>query len=121
MNFNASISEWGLVISGTKGTILYDIFREIPIWVPHDGQHLPLNILRTSSSFIVGHLKGFFKNGIKYIFGRLHYGVNVVVRRVITSDSSSTALQPISLSSGLRMVTLMDESVKFFKKNGTYI
>lgn len=121
MNFNASLSEWGIVISGTKGTVIYDLFRDIPVYLPHDGHHLPLNILRTSISFVVGHLWGFFRNGVKYISGNLHYGVNEVIERVATKSSDSAGLTPISLSSGLRMVELMDESVRFFKKNSTQI
>jgi scyllo-inositol 2-dehydrogenase (NADP+) len=121
MNFNASLSEWGLVISGTKGTVLYDLFRDIPIYLPHDGQHLPLNILRTSASFVTGHLWGFFLNGFKYISGNLHYGVDEVIKRVVKNESSFAPHAPISLSSGIRMVQLMDQSVELFRKNSTHI
>lgn len=121
MNFNAALSEWGLVISGSNGTILYDLFRDIPIFLPHDGQHLPLNILRTSVSFMIGHLRGFALNGIKYVFGNLHYGINEVIKRVITLNPDPTSIAPISLASGIQMVELMDDSVKFFKKNSTII
>ncbi len=121
MNFEAALSEWGLVISGTKGTLLYDLFRDIPIYVPHDGKHLPSNILTTSVSFIAGHIWGFSQKGMKYVSGNLHYGVNQVIERVATMDIDSTELAPIRLTSGLRMVELMDESVKFFRKNSSQI
>jgi scyllo-inositol 2-dehydrogenase (NADP+) len=121
MNFNAALSEWGLVISGSNGTILYDLFRDIPIFLPHDGQHLPLNILRTSATLIIGHLRGFVINGIKYIFGNLHYGINEVIKRVISLNPDSASIAPINLAAGIQMVELMDDSVKFFKINSTII
>lgn len=119
MNFSASFSEWGVIISGSEGSIIYDFFRDIPIIIPHDGQHLAIDILKTSFSFIQGHIWGFGKNGFRYIAGRLHYGIDEVIKRVAFFETQPDKISGINFKSGLRMVKLMDQSVKYLRDNST--
>ena len=105
MNFEAAISEWGLVISGTSGTIVYDLFRDIAIILPHDGLHTARQILATSALATAQHWYFTFQNGQRYLRKRHLYGIDEVIRRVATSENLVDG--PVSAQAGLATTSLM--------------
>ncbi len=109
MNFYTSISEWGLVVSGTRGVASYDFFRDIASFVPNDGKHLPIDILRTSVQSIVSHIVGFAKSGLMFITGRLHYGVDHVMDLVLSQRTSHPDYKLIDFHAALTCVAVMQE------------
>jgi hypothetical protein len=50
MNFEAPISEWQLVVFTEKGAACIDVFRDILLFIPHDGLHTARNVVRSTSN-----------------------------------------------------------------------
>jgi predicted dehydrogenase len=105
MHFEAAISEWGLVIAGSRGTLLYDLFRDISVLLPHDGLHTARQILRTSALATAQHWYFTFVNGQRYLRKKHLYGVDQVIRRV--ADSRGAVSGPVSAHAGLSTTETM--------------
>lgn len=74
LNFESPICEWYFMIVGEKKLAMVDLFRDIIIVLPNDGQHLGKEVLTTSFMTTWQHWKGFFVNGFLYSTGKLFYG-----------------------------------------------
>jgi predicted dehydrogenase len=81
LNFDTSVSEWQFVVHGANGAAIVDLFRDIYIRLPRDGNHGSVDVLRTSWAATFGHWKGVASSGYLHARGRLRYGVDEVVRR----------------------------------------
>jgi scyllo-inositol 2-dehydrogenase (NADP+) len=107
MHFDAGISEWGLVICGDKGTIVYDMFRDVPIRLPYDGEHNAREVLRTSLVMTRQHWGGVVSNGLRLVRGKLHYGVDRVMQSAVGAASGEALDERVSLRAGLRITDYM--------------
>ena len=87
MRFGTALSEWGLVIAGTRGTLVYDMYRDIPLVLPDDGPHRARQIVRTSLTATVQHWVRTVDNGVRILRGTQLYGVDEVVRRMLDATS----------------------------------
>lgn len=96
MTFVGVVSEWILVVMGSKGTAVADFFRDVCFVLPDDGGHLGPDVLRTQVTAAVGHLGGTFLAGAARLRGRLDYGNDEVVRRFV--DAVQTGSQPAGMS-----------------------
>ena len=105
-NFEAPISEWHFVVCGEKKVAAIDVFRDVLVVVPNDGQHLPADILRTSAAGVLTHLWGVLTSGILLTRGRLFYGNDEVVRRFFDAIESGTPPRDVSGEDGLEIVLL---------------
>lgn len=105
MNFDAAISEWGLVIAGNRGTLIYDLFRDIPVILPHDGLHTAKQILRTSALATAQHWFHTVVNGQRYLRKRHLYGIDEVICRA--AEGNDITREPISAGAGLRTADVM--------------
>jgi hypothetical protein len=61
------------------GTV--DLFRDIAVFTPNDGDHRALEVLRTSASVSWHHWRGYLRSGIGHVSGMLRYGNDEVFRR----------------------------------------
>lgn len=107
MHFHAGISEWGVVICGDEGTMLYDLFRDIPIRLPHDGEHNGREVIRTSLAMTSQHWRGVVTNGVRMVRGKLHYGVDRVMANAVAAAGGAPLDERISLRSGIRITDYM--------------
>jgi predicted dehydrogenase len=107
MHFDAGISEWGIVVCGDKGTILYDLFRDVTIRLPYDGEHNGREVLRTSLALTRQHWGGILSNGLRMARGNLFYGVDRVMANVVAAASGGELDERLSLQSGLRVTDYM--------------
>ena len=57
MFFDTAVSEWQLILMGTKETLLADIFRDILVRLPADRAHGARDILATSAWALGGHFR----------------------------------------------------------------
>lgn len=105
MNFDAAISEWGLVVAGSAGTLFYDLFRDISVLLPHDGLHTAPQILRTSALATAQHWYFTVMNGQRYVRRKHLYGIDEVLSRVATSAASVES--PIDAESGFATTRIM--------------
>ncbi|MDX1449515.1 MAG: Gfo/Idh/MocA family oxidoreductase, partial [Acidimicrobiia bacterium] len=67
MNFEAAVSEWHIAVSAERGTAICDLFRDIPIFLPNDGEHTATTVLRTSLRGSLGHWAGYLRNGVPHL------------------------------------------------------
>lgn len=74
LNFESPICEWYLMVVGEKKMAIVDLFRDILILLPNDGQHLGKEVMTTSISATWQHWKGVLVNGFLYSIGKLFYG-----------------------------------------------
>jgi predicted dehydrogenase len=107
MHFDAGISEWGIVVCGEKGTILYDLFRDVTIQLPYDGEHNGREVIRTSLTLTKQHWGGIVANGVRMVRGNLYYGVNRVMAQVAAAASGGDLDERLSLRAGLRVTDYM--------------
>ncbi|MBP6975239.1 MAG: Gfo/Idh/MocA family oxidoreductase [Candidatus Moranbacteria bacterium] len=111
MNFNASVSEWFLIVHGEKRVGVLDIFRDIYFSLPNDGRHAPQQILRTSSGAFFGHLKGVFRSGIQVLRGTYFCGNESVMDIFFRSILENSSLGSISAEKGVSVNRLQSEII----------
>ena len=107
MHFEAPVSEWHIVLLGTKCAVGIDLFRDLLVIVPNDNSHLGRDILRTSAAAGFGHLMGTLKSGLGTVTGRLTYGNDEVMRRFcLACQGEVEAISGISASDGIAVVSM---------------
>lgn len=96
LNFNSPVCEWYYVINFENRIVLYDLFKDIVISLPSDGEHYALDVLKNDLRRSFQYWGGFFKNGFKRIFGNLLYGHETVISNFI--DGVKTRKPDLNLS-----------------------
>ncbi len=109
MNFAAPLSEWQLVLVGTRKLIAVDIFRDVSVLLPSDGRHDPPAILRTTLVGVGQHLAGVVRSGLAHVTGRLLYGNDEVVRRFLDAVTGAGDLGGIDGRDGLAVVRILHD------------
>jgi len=113
MNFQAPLSEWHIGVLGTRGAAFVDIFRDILVTVPNDGEHLGRNILRTSAVAGWGHLVGTAESGVLLAARRLSYGNDDVVMNFCRAcQGDSGTLSGISAVDGVAVVQMQHRIIE---------
>jgi scyllo-inositol 2-dehydrogenase (NADP+) len=95
-NFSSPLSEWGLLVGGSAGLAMIDIFRDFCLFLPQDGTHDLPHILRTSWHATWQHWAQYVPNGLDFLRGRLDYGNDTVLQRFQTSII--TAQPPLGIA-----------------------
>lgn len=96
-NFESPVSEWYLMVAGSDGYGIVDIFRDIYVRLPNDGRHDTRKVLRTSLVATAQHWFQHVTSGIPHLAGRLTYGNEELFDRFargIAGDAA--AIAPIS-------------------------
>lgn len=109
MNFNASLSEWHIAVMGNKAIGIIDVFRDILVTIPNDGQHRAREILTSSAAFVGTHLWGFVKSGVHLLRGNLFYGTDIVWQHFIDELTGTRPADAISAARGTRVVERQHE------------
>lgn len=81
MNFEAPMSEWHVAVLGDRGMGVVDLFRDIAVLIPNDGDHRAKDVIRTSASASWHHWLGYLRSGPGHVLGRLRYGNDEVFAR----------------------------------------
>jgi hypothetical protein len=81
MNFEAPVSEWHVAVLGERGLGVVDLFRDIAVFTPNDGDHHAPDVIRTSASASWHHWLGYLRSGPGHMLGRLRYGNDEVFSR----------------------------------------
>ncbi len=110
--FDGSISEWFVTVTGEKATAIVDIFRDIYIRLPNDETHNALNILRTSISAFSQHFIQHIPNGIAFLRGSLDYGNNEIMKRFAKTIQTGKEDDKIGFTQALDVLKLQHEAVK---------
>ena len=115
MIMDSPVSEWHLVISGTRKMLDVDLFRDVLVALPSDGAHTPSKVLKTSWAGLSGHTFGVLSSGIKYVLGRLYYGHDILIERLLASIQSGSP-PPVSLEEALRTQELVEKILSPLKR-----
>lgn len=81
MVFGSAISEWHIIIIATNAIIDMDLFKDICIILPSDGQHGRFDVAKTSASGVQQFVYKFCLSGWKHLNGKLYYGHDELIRR----------------------------------------
>ncbi|GAC1318054.1 MAG: hypothetical protein NVSMB2_12500 [Chloroflexota bacterium] len=111
MNFRSPVSEWVVVITGTRRVLVVDLFRDIFLELGNDHHHTGLDVLRSSGSLWAQQAIQFVRSGAQFASGRLRYGHERLISSFLDSVLEGTP-EPISLADGARVVSLMDDVLK---------
>lgn len=106
-NFESALSEWHLLVHGSKGVGIVDIFRDIYLRLPNDGGHGTTEVLKTSIAATAQHWWQHIASGVPHVTGKLRYGNDEVFRRFAAAAAGDAgALEPISAVMAQRILTL---------------
>lgn len=115
--FDSSISEWFVRITGEKATALIDIFRDIYIRLPNDGAHGAFDILRTSLCAIGQHALQHIPNGLSLLRGRLDYGNDEIYARFARSIQTGAPPEKIGFQEALAVLKLQHEATDAIRES----
>jgi predicted dehydrogenase len=96
MNFEAPVSEWHVAVMGEKGMGVVDLFRDIAVFTPNDGDHKAREVIRTSASATWHHWLGYLRSGPGHMLGNLRYGNDQVFGRFYDAILTERAPEGIS-------------------------
>jgi predicted dehydrogenase len=92
MAFEAPLSEWHVSVAGEHFLGDVDVFRDIYVRVPNDGQHTAWPVLRTSLAATWSHWRQHLLSGPRHVTGTLLYGNDEVFRRF--AGAARTGIEP---------------------------
>ncbi len=118
LDFESPVCEWHLSTIGEKGLLIHDIFRDILVTLPDDGEHRALDHLRTLTLATLGLWGGFLHSGARHFTGRLDYGVGEVMRRFVAACKTRTPPERIAWPDALRVFALLQDAIDALRQGG---
>ncbi len=116
-NFEAPICEWHLVLVGSKAIAIMDIFRDIPIYLPTDNEHMAIDHIRTLLYGSINYWTGSFKSGTRFLTKNMFFGTDKVIERFILSLKTNIEDTSIGVSHGLEIFLLLWDCIDMLNKN----
>jgi scyllo-inositol 2-dehydrogenase (NADP+) len=110
MVFGAPVSEWQVVVTGDRGVVALDLFRDIAVRVRPDGAHRAGDILKTSVKAVVGHTAGFVASGTRLALHRTFWGHDVLIHRFVDATLGRGPM-PVTTDQALRVVGIAERLV----------
>ncbi len=108
MLFEAPVSEWHVGLMGDDQVIDLDLFRDIAVRMPSDGEHKARDIARSSARVIGGHIGGFVTSGARLLAKRQAWGHDVVIAKFIDAIRGN-APTPVPAEESVSIVRLTDQ------------
>lgn len=112
INFESPVCEWQLVVFGEMAAGVVDIFRDVLVVLPHDGQHLAYEVMRTSLMGTWMHYAGVLRSAMKRLSGKLFYGNETVVQRFLDAVETGVGPADVSGEDGLVILRAQHELMK---------
>ena len=106
VNFVAPVSEWQVFLCGSERLAVVDIFRDVYVSLPNDGEHVTSTVLRTSALATLQHWFGSVRPGFSHVFGMAHYGNDELYSRFVNSCLSGAPPQDISAEDGYSVLEM---------------
>ncbi|MFT3829754.1 MAG: Gfo/Idh/MocA family oxidoreductase [Opitutaceae bacterium] len=106
VSFVAPLSEWQIFICGSKRLAVIDIFRDVYISLPNDGEHVTSTVLRTSALATLQHWFGSIRPGLSHVLGKALYGNDELYSRFVRSCLSGKPPQDISAEDGYSVLEM---------------
>ncbi|MDO4967578.1 MAG: Gfo/Idh/MocA family oxidoreductase [Candidatus Saccharibacteria bacterium] len=112
LNFNSPVCEWYYCLCFKKRIIYYDLFKDILVDLPTDGEHYAKEVFKNDFSRGNQYRLGFIKNGFKMISKNLLYGHETVLAEFIKAIETRKENKYLSAEMGLKTVQKMSEIVE---------
>ena len=112
LDFNSPVCEWYYCLCFKKRIIYYDLFKDIMMDLPTDGEHYAKEVLTNDIKRHRQYRNTFIGNGFKRVFGNLLYGHDVVLGDFINAVKTRKSNPYITGEMGLEVVKAMNEIVK---------
>lgn len=109
MAFEAPLSEWHVCVGGERCLGDVDVFRDIYVRIPNDGEHTGWPVLRTSIAATWGHWSQHFVSGPRHLAGTLLYGNDEVFRRFAAAVRSGEDPAGIGADDALAVLRMQHE------------
>ncbi|MBF0216190.1 MAG: Gfo/Idh/MocA family oxidoreductase [Candidatus Omnitrophica bacterium] len=109
MNFESPISEWHVMVAGENYLGDIDVFRDIYVRLPNDGEHLTHKVFRTTLLATWQHLSQHLTMGIGHLAGKLRYGNEKIFGYFARAILDNTEVQYIGPEEALKVLRLMHE------------
>lgn len=110
MTFDAPVSEWYLLVTCQRRVLLVDLFRDISVVLSSDGGHRAHEILKTSLSAGLQHLRGTISTGLRIARHRQSWGHTDLIERMVDAVRTG-ADSPVPVSDSLQVARVMDDIV----------
>jgi scyllo-inositol 2-dehydrogenase (NADP+) len=111
LHFESPISEWHVSVLGERALGDVDVFRDIYLRLPNDGEHDTFSVLRTSVAATWGHWSQHLTRGPLHLTGKLLYGNDEIFGRFHTSATTGSPLKDISANDALEVLRMQHEIV----------
>lgn len=106
-NFASPVSEWYLMVFGSRRLAIVDIFRDIYVSLPNDGRHETRQVLWTSFQATLQHWLQHVTSGIPHLTGRLNYGNDELFDRFARGiRGDAAAIEPIGADKAQAVLSL---------------
>ena len=117
MWFGAPMSEWLVVVSGTKGAFILDIFRDALIYFPEEGTRTPRYLFEV----IWRADKQIWTQMIKWVLTRFTsgshlFGIDSLVNQLVDAVQNGSA-PPLTPEDGRKIIILIEDVLKFAENN----
>jgi len=112
LNFVAPVSEWHILVCGTRGLGCIDLFRDIYVRLPNDGLHVTATVFRTSLLATWQHWLGHVVPGFLHLRGQSMYGNVEVMRRFVEACRTNREPEGISSQDALEVLGLQHEILR---------
>ncbi len=116
LNFNSPVCEWLYIINFEKRIVVYDLFKDIVISLPTDGEHYAMDVLKNDLRRSRQYWGGFIKNGFKRCFGGLLYGHETILKNFIDAVETRESDENISGEMGRKTIVSMNDIVNKVNK-----
>lgn len=118
MVFGAPVSEWQVVLTGDKGVVALDLFRDVAVRIGPDGAHRAADILKTSAKVVADHTAGFIASGTRFALRRSFWGHDVLIHRLVDAILGRGPV-PVTTDQALRVVSVADRLVDALAEVGS--
>jgi predicted dehydrogenase len=109
LHFESPVSEWHVAVLGDRGIGDVDVFRDIYVRLPNDGEHRTLSVLRTSAAATWKHWSQHVTRGPLHLSGRLLYGNEEVYSRFHAAVTTQSPLSDISAEDALEVLKMQHD------------
>lgn len=110
--FGAPMSEWFVVVSGTNGSMILDIFRDQCIYFKKEETRTPKYlidvVLHAEKQFWSGIIRWFWE---RYTIGSHLFGIDEVISKFISSYLNKTPL-PVEPENGYRVINMIEQTLE---------
>jgi len=117
MWFGAPISEWLVVVCGSKGAFVLDIFRDALIYFPEEGKRTPQYLFEV----IFKADKQIWTQMGKWVFTRFTsgshlFGIDNLVNQLVYAIKNGSK-PPLAVEDGRKIIILIEDVLRFAEKN----